>query len=97
MPDSTVLVERLVAADDECKRYRLEVARLQVALDHAEQDAASLRGSCRALGEELKQTRSRLTASNRALSWLMHNRIIEVIGMPNWLIRTLKGRLRQDQ
>lgn len=94
MIDSTVLVDRLVASDDECKRRRLEVERLKVALEVAEKDASSLRGSCKALGEELRQVKSRLRACQRAMSWIMHNRSIETKGMPGWLLHTLKGILK---
>lgn len=96
MIDSTILVERLVAADDECKRRRMEAERLQLALEIAEKDASSLRGSCRALGDELRQVRGRLTACQRALSWIMHNRSIETAGMPGWLMRTLKSLLKDQ-
>lgn len=96
MPDSTVLVERLVAADDECKRRRLEIERLQQALESAEKDASSLRGSCRALGDELRQVRGRLTACQRAMTWIMHNRSVSLDGMPGWLLHTLRGLLKDQ-
>lgn len=94
MNDSTVLVDRLLAADAECKRLALaleESEQLRIAL---EKDSKSLRGSCAALGEDLRQTRARLTGSHRALSWLMHNRSIPLDGMPGWLMHTLKAVLR---
>lgn len=97
MIDSTVLVERLVASDDECKRRRLEVERLQLALDVSEKDASSLRGSCRALGDELRQVRGRLTACQRAMTWIMHNRSVSLDGMPGWLLHTLKGVLNDHE
>lgn len=96
MIDSTILVDRLVAADDECKRIRLEVERLKMALEAAEKDASSLRGSCRSLGEDLVQARRSLTAVTRSLSWIMHNRSISTEGMPRWLLRSLKTILSRE-
>lgn len=96
MIDSTVLVERLVASDDECKRRRLEVERLQLALEVAEKDASSLRGSCRALGEELKHAKARANSYQRSLSWLMHNRTIAMDGIPGWLLRALKSIIKHQ-
>lgn len=92
-PNLTTLVERLLASDDECKRRRLEVDRLSMALEAAEKDASSLRGSCRALADDLRQVRSRLSACQRAMSWIMHNRSFPMDGMPKWLVRTLIGVL----
>lgn len=94
MVDSTVLVERLVAADDECKRLRHQLKELTEALDAAHRDAVGLRGSCRAMGEELKHAKRGRQKCQRALSWLMHNRNIEIEGIPGWLLYVLNGILK---
>lgn len=65
-------------------------------IDRQGKELSSIRGSCEALGEDLKKSRRRCTALHRALSWMAHNLDLALVGKPSWLVSTLKSVLECD-
>ncbi|WP_430316973.1 hypothetical protein [Pseudomonas sp. p1(2021b)] len=96
-PNSTVLVERLVAQDAEIKRLTALVEELHGHSQSLEQEMASLRGSCKSLGDDLRRSRSASTAARRALSWYMAKHPVSLKGLPVWLARTLTAVIEHDK
>ncbi|EPM0509750.1 hypothetical protein [Pseudomonas juntendi] len=97
MVDSTVLVERLVAQDAEIKRLTAQIDGYKGHAARVEKDNQSLRGSCKALGEDLRKAKSASTAARRALAWFIDQHKPDLCQLPGWLARTLTAVIEHDK
>lgn len=97
MNDSATLVQRLQAKDAEIKRLAALVEELHGHSQSLEQEMASLRGSCKSLGDDLRRSRSASTAARRALSWFLAKHPTSLEGLPGWLARTLTAVIEHDK
>lgn len=83
--------------DAEIKRLTALVEELHGHTQSLEQEMASLRGSCKSLGDDLRRSRSASTAARRALSWYMAKHPTPLEGLPGWLARTLTAVIEHDK
>lgn len=97
MANTTVLIERLVAAADEINALKRSLAISEAKLQAAGQDLSSMRGSCKAMGDELRKVRARNGTLTRAVAWVARELDLSLVGKPDWLLSTLQGVIEREQ
>lgn len=96
-PNSTLLVERLQAQDEVIKRLNRQLDGAKDYIKLIEQNLASVRGSCKAQGEDLRKIRHSSAQYFRAISWMIHHLNLGQVGMPGWVRQTLRHVLDVEQ
>jgi|GEM_PF-5475174 len=97
MGDLHEMVDALVSRDDEIKRLKRDLAIYEARLHQTEMDLSSMRGSCKAIGEDLRKARARNATFTRALSWVARELDLSLVGKPDWLLSTLRGVIEREQ
>lgn len=80
--EQVILVDRLIALDQENKALKLRIHMMEVERD-------SLKGSCKGMGRDLSIARRQKSQYLRALNWFVNNLCIGLEGKPEWLLNTL--------
>lgn len=90
------LVDRLVTLDLQLKQQKSEINRLQAELNMRRNDVASLVGRLKVSSQQLKNAKQEIKEVKhsrsqyfRALHWLICNKLTDIEGMPNWLVKAL--------
>lgn len=90
------LVDRLIILDRQLKEQKSEMNRMQAELNMRRNDAASMSGRLKVCSQQLKDAKQEIREVKhsrsqyfRALHWLICNKLTDIEGMPNWLVKAL--------
>lgn len=81
--EQIILVDRLIALDQENKALKLRIHMMEVERD-------SLKGSCKGMGRDLSIARRQKSQYLRTLQWMVFNLSVSLEGKPGWVLTTLK-------